>query len=227
MGRGEPTSDGVLAFLDEVHALMLADDPRVRLIGHRTDAASHLEQHAEAPQRRGWNMQWTLSATAVVDNSRANALAAAHGTDLRLVAPPQAFARAPLNVQVRTPVRVGPVPFPLLVADEVAFLAGPYGTRLSDTFWAAVDPVLVEKAASAFLAVWESAVPLADADVLEPLPPRTFEVALRLVDGWSDKQIADELGVSQRTVSAEVQRVVQWVGARSRGHAVALLVGAG
>jgi DNA-binding NarL/FixJ family response regulator len=75
--------------------------------------------------------------------------------------------------------------------------------------------------------VWDAAVPLEESGAPQPLPPRTLQVALRLVDGFTDKAIAAELGVSERTVSGEVKRVVEWAGARSRGHAVALLVGAG
>ncbi len=59
------------------------------------------------------------------------------------------------------------------------------------------------------------------------LPERTLEVALLLADGASDAEIAEALGISRRTVSAEVRAVIDWAGARSRGHAIALLVGAG
>jgi DNA-binding NarL/FixJ family response regulator len=51
------------------------------------------------------------------------------------------------------------------------------------------------------------------APVARPLGDRTREVALALLDGASDREIAAEVGVSERTVPAEVHRVVQWLGA--------------
>ncbi|WP_084696883.1 helix-turn-helix transcriptional regulator [Phycicoccus jejuensis] len=60
-----------------------------------------------------------------------------------------------------------------------------------------------------------------------PLPERPFRVALFLLDGHSDREIATALGVGARTVSHEVREVVAWLGARNRSHAVAMLVAAG
>lgn len=227
MARGERTSDAVLAFIDEVRELMLAGDSRVRLLGPREAATDVLDQFSTHPQRRAWNMQWTLGSRSIIEHPDANATSRAFGTDLRMLVPLKALLRAPLNVHLETPLRVGAVPYPLLVVDELAFLAGPLGTPLADTFWAAEDPALVERAASAYLTVWDAAVPVAESVAPPPLPARALQVALCLVDGMTDREIAARLGVSERTVSAEVRRVVEWAGARSRGHAVALLVGAG
>ncbi|WP_169742089.1 LuxR C-terminal-related transcriptional regulator [Phycicoccus jejuensis] len=52
-------------------------------------------------------------------------------------------------------------------------------------------------------------------------------MALFLLDGHSDREIATALGVGARTVSHEVREVVAWLGARNRSHAVAMLVAAG
>jgi DNA-binding CsgD family transcriptional regulator len=207
--------------------MMLADDPRVRLLGSRAGANAYLDEYALSPPLRAWNMQTTVHSRMVLHNPRGNAAARAFGTDLRMVVPLHGVRRAPLSVQLESPLRIGPVPFPLLVADEVAFLAGPHGTHLTDTFWALEDPELVGRAADAYLAVWHAATPVEELDLPQRLPDRTFEVALRLIDGLTDREIAAALDVSERTVSAEVSRVVAWTGARSRGHAVALLVGAG
>lgn len=227
MARGDTASDAVLAFADEARGLMLTGDPRVRLLGPRERAHHVIDGFSTDPPRRGWNMQWTLRIKGVFEHERANAASRERGTDQRLVAPLQAFRRRPLNVHIESPARVGSVPYPLLVVDDRAFLAGPLGTPQADTFWAVEDPDLVERAARAFLTVWDAAVPLEESAAPRPLPPRTLQVAVRLVDGLTDKEIAADLAVSERTVSAEVRRVVEWVGARSRGHAVALLVGAG
>ena len=228
MARGERTSDAVLGFADEMRGLILAGDRRVRLLGSRERAHAVIDEFSSRPAAAG-----VEHAVGPADQGRRSSTrrptpsAAPYGTDLRLVAPLRAFRRRPLNVHIHSPVRVGAVPYPLLVVDELALLAGPLGTAFADTVWAVQDPDLVERAARAYLAVWDAAVPLAESEAPRPLPPRTLEVALRLVDGMTDREIAAQLGVSERTVSAEVNRVVEWVGARSRGHAVALLVGAG
>ncbi len=227
MTRGERTSDAVLGFADEVRELMFAGDRRVRLLGGREQSGPVLDGLSTDPPRRGWNMQWTLPVKGFAAHRQTNAASRAVGADQRLLSPLRAFLRRPLNVHIESSVRVGPVPYPLLVVDDRAFLAGPLGTPLADTFWAVEDLELVERAARAYLAVWDAAVPLAESDAPRPLPPRTLEVALRLVDGLTDREISAQLGVSERTVSAEVNRVVEWAGARSRGHAVARLVGAG
>lgn len=227
MARGENASDAVLAFADDVRELMLAEAPGLRLLGTRAEAGAVIDGFSTRPQRRAWNMQWTMGSRAFDEHAEANAASRAFGTDLRLVVPLPSLRRAPLNVHIETPMRIGAVPYPLLVVDERAFLSGPLGTRLADTFWAVEDPELVERAARAYVTVWDAAVPLAESGAPQPLPPRTLQVALRLVDGYTDKEIAAAIGVSERTVSGEVKRVVEWAGARSRGHAVALLVGAG
>ncbi|QKE85194.1 helix-turn-helix domain-containing protein [Arthrobacter sp. NEB 688] len=59
------------------------------------------------------------------------------------------------------------------------------------------------------------------------MPERRFHVALLLLEGHSDQEVADALQVGARTVSHEVRAVVAWLGARNRSQAVAMLVGAG
>ena len=50
-------------------------------------------------------------------------------------------------------------------------------------------------------------------------------VGLRLAEGATDRQIARELGVSERTVSADLHEISRRLGARSRTHAIALISG--
>lgn len=227
MARGEQASDAVLAFFDEVADLILARDPRMEHLGPRESAMEHLAGFAESTRRRVWNMQHTLSVHHLREYGRLDAASSASGADLRLVVPRQSLRRSPLYVCLDEPVRVGSVPAPMLVVDRAVVLAGPSGTEVGDTLWASEDPGIVERAAATHQRVWDAAVPGADALGVPALPPRAREVALRLIEGASDKEIAADLGVSERTVSAEVRRVVTWVGARGRGHAIAKLVGAG
>lgn len=58
-----------------------------------------------------------------------------------------------------------------------------------------------------------------------PFTPRMVEIGLRLVDGATDREIARALGVSERTVSADVHEMSRRLGARSRAHAVAMVAG--
>jgi DNA-binding CsgD family transcriptional regulator len=224
---GAVPSGAVQAFVDEVADLILRGDPRMALLGPRESAIEHLARFAASPQRRVWNMQHTLSVHHLREYGRLDASSRASGADLRLVVPLEALRRSPLHVCLEEPVRVAPVPAPMLVVDDAVILAGPSGTEVQGSLWVSEDPELVDRAAAAHRRVWETSVPGTQALGMTVLPSRTREVALRLLDGASDREIAAELGVSERTVSAEVRRIVTWVGARSRGHAIAKLVGAG
>ena len=51
------------------------------------------------------------------------------------------------------------------------------------------------------------------------LTERELEVLYELVRGWSNQSIADELGISVKTVGHHVQHVYQKVGVRSRAAA--------
>jgi DNA-binding NarL/FixJ family response regulator len=107
-----------------------------------------------------------------------------------------------------------------------AMVLGPDGELPGPVTYCTEDPEVVALACAAFLEVWEGSVSWEEAGLRPPLPERRFRVALLLIDGMTDREIADELGTSVRTVSAEVRAVVDWLGARSRTHAVAMLVGA-
>ena len=58
-----------------------------------------------------------------------------------------------------------------------------------------------------------------------PFTPRMVEVAQLLLRGATDRQIARELRVSERTVSAEVSEITRRLGATSRANAVARISG--
>ena len=62
------------------------------------------------------------------------------------------------------------------------------------------------------------------ASALDFLTPREREVLQHLARGWSDKQIAEELFISSRTVSKHVAAITAKLGVPSRGAAVAIAV---
>jgi LuxR family maltose regulon positive regulatory protein len=57
--------------------------------------------------------------------------------------------------------------------------------------------------------------------LVEPLTRRELDVLHLLADGYSNKEIADELTVVVGTVKTHVYNICQKLGARSRTHAIA------
>jgi DNA-binding NarL/FixJ family response regulator len=60
---------------------------------------------------------------------------------------------------------------------------------------------------------------------LEGLTPREIEVLNELVQGWSNKQIAQNLEVTEITVKAHLGRLFRKIGAKNRADAVRLALG--
>lgn len=67
-----------------------------------------------------------------------------------------------------------------------------------------------------------SAAPAALAELAEPLTPREREVLQRLASGLGNKQIADQLGISEHTVKFHVASILGKLGAATRTEAVSL-----
>ena len=67
-----------------------------------------------------------------------------------------------------------------------------------------------------------SAVPSALAELSEPLTPREREVLQRLASGLANKQIADQLKISEHTVKFHVASILGKLGAATRTEAVSL-----
>ncbi len=215
-------------FFEEVAALMLSDDPRLTFLGPLSSAPAHIRGRAATTRSTVWNMQYRASLADQREARRVGRDTACSGLEHRLILSRQAVDAIPLMPSLAPYLRVGPVPGPMLLTDRShVFLAGPAGTHLAATIFASEDPDIVGRATQAYLTCWEAARPWQDVLDRPELPERTLEVALLLADGASDAEIAESLGVSRRTVSAEVRAVIDWAGARSRGHVIALLVGVG
>ena len=60
---------------------------------------------------------------------------------------------------------------------------------------------------------------------LEGLTPREIEVLNELVQGWSNKQIAQNLEVTEITIKAHLGRLFRKIGAKNRADAVRLALG--
>ncbi len=57
---------------------------------------------------------------------------------------------------------------------------------------------------------------------VDPLSPRELDVLRRMAEGWPNKEIARELGISEHTVKYHVSAILSKLGARSRTEAVAV-----
>ena len=65
------------------------------------------------------------------------------------------------------------------------------------------------------------------AGTLEGLTPREREVALAVLDGLSNAEIADRLGIRLLTVKKHLSRVFEKAGVRSRTQLIRRLIGEG
>lgn len=101
--------------------------------------------------------------------------------------------------------------------------SGASAEQLAVALQAAVSGLLIldpSDAAAALPAA--SAAPAALAELAEPLTPREREVLQRLASGLGNKQIADQLHISEHTVKFHVASILGKLGAATRTEAVAL-----
>lgn len=54
------------------------------------------------------------------------------------------------------------------------------------------------------------------------ITPRELAVLRRVSFGWSNEEIAADLGLTQSTVRTHVQNILRGLGARNRAHAVGI-----
>ena len=170
-----------------------------------------------------WNMQRHHTVRLHRDNARLDVSLRRKKVDMRYVLPRRvAEGRFPLASSSDPDLRLAPVAHPLLIADGRRFLVG---DATGETVWTSDDPAMVARAVSFFEEVWRAAVPAVPVGEEPPFTRRMVEIAVRLVDGATDREIARALGVSERTVSADVREMSRRLGARSRAHAIALISG--
>ena len=101
-------------------------------------------------------------------------------------------------------------PGQVATADRVV---GPLGDRVAGVFPGARMHVPAEVAAR-----------LAEHLGEEDLTPRELEVLRLIQDGHKNKQIADQLCISENTVNFHIKNLVDKLGARDRTHAVTIAV---
>ncbi|MBM6398898.1 response regulator transcription factor [Phycicoccus sonneratiae] len=216
-------------YLDTVPPLVDRGDPVLVPLGEGAALANSFAELEAATRHSVWAMKLQVNVSQMLVTRALDEASRARGIEERSVLSPSAARQQPLATTFEPTLRVGPSLSPLLVMDErYAVVAGSaLSPDLGVGAWGTDDPDLVALACAAFIETWDSALPWREAGLREPLPDRRFRVAVHLVKGRTDREIAEELSVSTRLVSDEVRAIVGWLGARSRSHAIAMLVGAG
>ncbi len=186
------------------------------------EAGSALAVLAGQTRSTVWNMQRRLSFYALRDGRRLDEAARQRGVKSRMVVNPASLPQCPILTSYDRDVRVGTVPFQLMVLDSRHIvLAG----RDGDTMWTSSDPDLVARAVRAYEAVWSAARPAVPEGEDPPLTPRMLEICWLLADGASDRVISRTLEISERTVSNEVREIARRLGGANRAHTIARICG--
>ncbi|MFR9774781.1 helix-turn-helix transcriptional regulator [Micromonospora sp. MS34] len=107
----------------------------------------------------------------------------------------------------------------IVVDERLGLFAGPPTPDGRPTAWLCRDPDLI----MAFCELWwvakQHAVPIHEAPGVVPLTERQLEVAALLCRGAKDAAIARRLGVSPRTVTSDVGRLLDAFGVATRWEA--------
>ena len=178
----------------------------------------------EATRTSLWNMQRHWNVHDLRNDNGLDEILLRNGVELRLILPRRvARDRCPLaSSHLGAALRIAPVAHPLLLSDQQRILVG---DSTGETIWTSSDPGVVARAVSFYQQAWQGASPAVPEGDAPPFTRRMVDIAFHLVDGSTDREIARSLGVSERTVSADVRELANRLGARSRAHAIALVSG--
>jgi DNA-binding CsgD family transcriptional regulator len=145
---------------------------------------------------------------------------------MRTVTTERSLRLNPLLSSENPEIHVGPAQFQFILADETtAVVAGPLTEHGFPTAWLATRADVVDRVVDLWHETWARSRPAVPAGSSPPFTPRQCLVARRLVVGTKDAAIARELGVSLRTVAAEISHLVTQLGATNRAAATLALRG--
>jgi DNA-binding CsgD family transcriptional regulator len=148
------------------------------------------------------------------------------GLDMRMVTTERTLLHNPLLSSEHPGVHVGPVQFQCIFVDETtAVVAGPNDERGFQTAWLTTRTDVVSRVAAIWQETWARSRPALAPGSSPPFTPRQCVVARRLMVGTKDAAIARELGVSRRTIAADIAHLVHQLGASNRAAAVLALRG--
>lgn len=207
----------------EWHRRIAGSDPDFAPLGHVSRVLEPLARIEVSIRESVWNAQrhHTLHASRSVAALGAS-LERKHVTFRYVVPRRVAEHRCPLLSSIEPEARLAPVAHPMMICDGRRVILG---DSTGETVWTSVAPDVVADAVAFYERLWGSAEPAVPEGEQPPYTPRMVQIAYRLVDGCTDREIARALGVSERTVSADVREMSRRLGARSRAHAIALIAG--
>jgi DNA-binding CsgD family transcriptional regulator len=220
MDAGAPNGG---SFFPHLHALIERGDPRFEFVAPVGDAIEALTVFAATASSSMWNMQRHSTIHNLVEGADLDQRDRRHGLDLRFILPRRvAEVRNPMVSSYYDYLRLAPVAHPMMMRDRARVLLG---DSTGEGIWISRDPEVVAAAVRFFEGLWHAAEPAVPPGQDPPFTPRMVQIAIRLVNGATDREIARDLGVSERTVSSDVREMSKRLGARSRAHAIALVSG--
>ena len=216
----EPPGWGLFA---QWHDLIDRGDPRFTMLSTVQEVAEPLARLESTIAVSIWNMQRHHNIYSWRDSADFDASLRRRKVEMRMILPRRvAERRSPLASSFEPGLRVAPVAHPLMICDHRWVIVG---DSTGDTVWTSADPGVVGRAVQFYEGVWGEAVPAVPEGENPPFTRRMVDIALLLVDGATDREIARSLGISERTVSSDVREMSRRLGARSRAHAIALVSG--
>lgn len=226
MSRPHPQAPlGQRDFFRWAHGHMLAGDERFERQGSVDDAVrAHCETIATSVRRSIWRMT-RLPTWREVRSTRPLAQVAARGDlDGRYLTDRRSLERLPLLADQHPNLRVTDVYSTLLIVDaRIVFVGAPPGHELIGQIWRSTAPAVLGAAVRCYETAWRAAEP--PPQDAPTFTDRMVDIGFLLTDGATDAEIARRLGVSARTVSADVAEIIRRLGARNRAHAIALIGG--
>lgn len=202
--------------------------PGFRLLGASTgEIERNLAAAVEPVTRRSvWSMQPFLPFDPGELIRSTETRSRRRGLDMRGVTTERTLLTNPLFSSEHPEVQIGPALFQCLLADErTAVVAGPTDERGFHTAWLATRADVVSRVAGLWHETWARSRPALEPGSRPPFTPRQCVVARRLAVGTKDEAIARELGVSRRTIAADIAHLVQHLGASNRAAVVLALRG--
>ena len=216
----EPPGWGLFA---QWHSLIERHDPRFTLVAAVREVAEPLARLEASITVSMWNMQRHHTILSSRSTLELDASLARKRVDTRFVLPRRvAERRSPMASSIEPGLRLAPVAHPLMICDGGRMVVG---DSTGETVWTSTDAGVVAEARAFFERVWDAAEPAVAPGAPPPYTPRMVQIAYRLIDGATDREISRSLAVSERTVSADVREMSRRLGARSRAHAISLICG--
>ncbi|CAN7601746.1 LuxR C-terminal-related transcriptional regulator [Terrabacter sp. LjRoot27] len=232
-GRGPSLAAAAVELSAVVNALAVTS-----LTGGRTPGFRRLGVGAEqiernlatavepVTRRSVWSIQPIIHFDPVDISRTTNARSVERGLSMLTITTERTLRLNPLISSEKPDLQVGPAQFQCILADETtAVVAGPLSEHGFSTAWLTTRSDVVDRVRSLWHETLARSRPAVPEGTSPPFTPRQCLVARRLVVGTKDAAIARELGVSLRTIAAEISHLVTQLGVPNRAAASLALRG--